>query len=48
MELEVAEFLEYIDSTHIKWSYYPESSLIIAGECPQGSDLKVYLPKLKI
>ncbi|WP_336665067.1 DUF6705 family protein [Elizabethkingia meningoseptica] len=38
-------FLEYIDTTHLKWSYYPESSLIIAGECPQGSDLKVYLPK---
>lgn len=38
-------YLEYIDTTHLKWSYYPESSLIIAGECPQGSDLKVYLPK---
>ena len=38
-------YIEYVDKTRIKWSYYPESSLIIAGECPQGSDLKVYLPK---
>ncbi|CAI9681231.1 hypothetical protein HZQ11_17060 [Elizabethkingia anophelis] len=38
-------YLQYIDSTHIKWSYYPESLMHAEGECPQGSDLKVYLSK---
>ncbi|MCT3898401.1 hypothetical protein HZQ13_09885 [Elizabethkingia anophelis] len=38
-------YLEYIDTTHLKWSYYPESLLLIEGECSKSSDLKVYLPK---
>lgn len=40
-------YLEYIDSVHFKWNYSPEDLIFMEGECPQGSDLKVYLPKAK-
>jgi len=38
-------YLQYIDATHLKWSYSPQDLIFMEGECPQGSDLKVYLPK---
>ncbi|AJW62892.1 hypothetical protein VO54_01415 [Elizabethkingia miricola] len=38
-------FLQYVDPTHIKWTYYPNSLLLPESDCPKGSDLKVYLPK---
>ncbi|MFC7347213.1 DUF6705 family protein [Chryseobacterium zhengzhouense] len=36
--------LKKINSTQITWSYYPNSSLFMAGDCPSGTDKKVYLP----
>ncbi|MDE5431527.1 DUF6705 family protein [Elizabethkingia meningoseptica] len=38
-------YFQYIDTTHLKWSYSPQDLIFMQGECPQGSDLKVYLPK---
>ncbi|HIB8182306.1 TPA: DUF6705 family protein [Elizabethkingia anophelis] len=40
-------YLQYLDGTHLKWNYTPEDLIFMEGECPQGSDLKVYLPKAK-
>jgi hypothetical protein len=36
--------LKKINATQISWTYYPNSSLFMAGDCPSGSDKKVYLP----
>ncbi|WP_312994656.1 hypothetical protein [Chryseobacterium flavum] len=39
--------LKKINATQISWEYRPNSSLIDAATCPQGTDKKVYLPVTK-
>ncbi|WP_027378419.1 DUF6705 family protein [Chryseobacterium daeguense] len=36
--------LKKISSTKISWSYYPNGSLFSGNECPNGQNIKVYLP----
>jgi hypothetical protein len=35
--------LHYDDSSHIKWSYYPNSTLTV--NCPNSADTTIYLPE---
>jgi hypothetical protein len=35
--------IKYLDPSHIKWSYYPDS--IVTVNCPPGTDTTIYLPE---
>jgi len=37
--------LQYVDTNHIKWSYYPNSTLTV--NCPNSADTTIYLPETK-
>ncbi|WP_312074827.1 DUF6705 family protein [Chryseobacterium sp.] len=36
--------LKKISTTQMTWSYYPNSTIFSDGDCPAGTDIKVYLP----
>ena len=37
--------LRYVDTNHVKWSYYPNSTLTV--NCPNSADTTIYLPETK-
>ncbi|HCR76546.1 MAG TPA: hypothetical protein DIW37_09125 [Chryseobacterium sp.] len=37
--------LKFMDTTHIKWNYQPESVILTNKNCPNGADATIYLPK---
>lgn len=37
-------FLKKLNTTQLSWTYYPEETIILPGDCPGNPDLTVYLP----